>query len=129
MPKAKTKNILPKAKRKPAKPTAAKVILTAAHEFLPMPASAAGWRQCERITRIAFAVLESDAPRLSDPTLLQYADSFFDVAIALKKMAALCGAAHARIVAASIRAAQKGVTTKPATKPRRNSNSTARRAA
>jgi hypothetical protein len=110
---------MPKAK-KPTTKAVSKSTATkrtrppAPDEFFPMPASEEGWLQCKRITRIAFAVLDSAPDLLSDPTLSKFADRFADVSLALKKMSLLCSGAHARIVAASIRVGRRGAKAKPA---------------
>ena len=103
MPKAVRNSITPK--RNPP---------TAPHDFVPMPASTQGWRQCERVTRMAFAVLESD-PHLLPEASREFADSFADASIALREMSLLCSGAHARIIAATIRAGQTGARSKQAT--------------
>jgi hypothetical protein len=106
MAKAKT-NITPKAVRKS---TAAKTA-PAPDDFWPMPASDAGWTQCARFSRLAFAVLESDPYLLGSVTGLQ--TEFDEVSLALRKMSVLCATASARITALRIRAAKAGVRAKP----------------
>ena len=107
MAKAKT-NITPKAVRKS---TAPKGLRKPPDDFWPMPASDAGWTQCARFSRLAFAVLESDPYLLSSVTGMKR--DFDEVAIALRKMSLLCSAASARITALRIKAARKGVRAKP----------------
>ena len=111
MAKAKT-NITPKAVRKS---TAAKT--PPADDFWPMPESDAGWTQCARFSRLAFAVLESHPHLLGSVGGLKR--DFDQVAIALRKMSVLCATASARIAAARIRAVKAGVRAKPAVKPRK----------
>ena len=107
MAKAKT-NITPKAVRKS---TAPKGLRKPPDDFWPMPESDAGWTQCARFSRLAFAVLESDRYLLSSVTGLQ--KEFDEVSLALKKMSELCSRASARIAALRIKAAKAAVRAKP----------------
>ena len=107
MAKAKT-NITPKAVRKS---TAPKGLRKPPDDFWPMPESDAGWTQCARLSRLAFAVLESDRYLLGSVTGLQ--KEFDEVAIALRKMSVLCATASARIAALRIKVAKAAVRAKP----------------
>jgi hypothetical protein len=80
-----------------------------APQFLPMPASHEGWAQVERITRLAFSVLESEKMLVTNSSIQLYVPNFADAALALKKMSTICAAAAGKITAAQIRVGRKGV--------------------